>query len=443
MTSGHSPPPLRALAPGRQRELKEHLLREIEGQVYGLDAEPRRGRRRRFTRRVGLATTAGALLLLAAILSFRGGTDTATAAQVRQKLAEGLQLNQTVSGRFEVEARDPGTPPRGVARCRFCAPQVPLPSAFVVASDGSYLSRTDPAGASSRRDVAYDAASGVQTSYATPVDPAGRAIYLRAVNLDPELIEYAPEARLGISMQGALSAGDPGISEVTFDGRTAWKATTTFEPGENLYDLYGARVDVVVDKETGLVLQVTQYAYDPDRWTSVATVRDLEIGGSTTGTAFTVPKPANVAEHDHDYGFRRVPVSAAAATIGYQPLLPEETGGRPLTDFAVAKTSEYPFPGLPPRRDVASARYGTGAASVTVSTYRGPVSDLPLLLPGGADSETIDLSDGALAGSDAYASTPTLSAAVVVAFADGLLVRITAPTTAEALAVASSLSPAD
>ena len=57
--------------------------------------------------------------------------------------------------------------------------------------------------------------------------------------------------------------------------------------------------------------------------------------------------------------------------------------------------------------------------------------------------KAFDLSDGALAGSDAYASTPTLSAAVVVAFADGLLVRITAPTTAEALAVASSLRPAD
>lgn len=82
-------------------------------------------------------------------------------------------------------------------------------STLVLASDGSYQSITTPAGAERRRDVAYDAVTGVETSFATPVDPAGRAVYLRAVNLDPTLIEYAPEARLGVWMQGALSTGDP------------------------------------------------------------------------------------------------------------------------------------------------------------------------------------------------------------------------------------------
>lgn len=229
---------------------------------------------------------------------------------------------------------------------------------------------------------------------------------------------------------------------MTFDSRAAWKATAAFQPGESVYDLYGARVDVVVDQETGLVLQVTQYVYDPNRWTSIATVRDLEIGGSTSEIDFTVPKPANADEHFHDFRFRRVSVDAARAAIGYQPLLPADTGDRPLTDFAVARTTEYPFPGLPPRRNVASARYGTGAASITVSTYRGGVSDLTLLLPA-AESETVELTEGPLAGSLAYVTTPSLSAAVFAAFADGLLVRITAPTTEEALATAKSLRPAD
>jgi hypothetical protein len=280
----------------------------------------------------------------------------------------------------------------------------------------------------------------VETSFATPIDPTGQAVYLRTVNVDPALLEYAPEARLGIWMQGALTDGATHVAEVTLDGRAAWKATATFQPGESLYALYGARVDVVVDRETGLVLQLTQYAYDRDRWTSIATVRDLEIGGSTSDVDFTVPKPPGAVEHSHDYRFRRVPVEAAAATIGYPPLLPSDTGGLTLADFAIAKTSEYPFPGLPARRDVASARYGTGAAGITVSTYRGPVSDLTTLL--GGDYETVHPAGGPLTDSVAYVSKPALSAAVVAAFADGLLVRITAPTTEQALATANSLRPA-
>jgi hypothetical protein len=439
MTDRPEPPPLRELSTVRQRQLRQHLLREIAGPPD--DARPLGVWRRRFAH-VAVAAAVFVLVLLAATFAFRGATDTASAARVREKVAEGLEFRHAVSGSFEVEARDPGPPPRGAPRCLYCAPQLPLPSTFVVGSDGSYVSLTVPADAANRRDVAYDTTTGVETSFATPIGPTGRPIYLRAVNLDPVLLEYAPEARLGIWMQGALTDDGTRVSEVVFDGRAAWKATATFEPGESLYGLYGARVDVVVDQGTGLVLQVTQYAYDPGRWTSIATVRDLEIGEPTGAVDFTVPKPSQAVERFHDYRFRRVPVEAAAATIGYRPLLPSDTGGRPLTDFAIAKETHYPFPGLPARHDVASARYGSGAASITVSTYRGPVSDLTMLLPGDADNETVHPAGGPLVDSVAYVSKPTLSAAVFAAFADGLLVRITAPTTEQALAAASSLRPA-
>jgi len=54
-------------------------------------------------------------------------------------------------------------------------------------------------------------------------------------------------------------------------------------------------------------------------------------------------------------------------------------------------------------------------------------------------AETVHLTEGPLVGGVAYTSTSPLSAAVVVAYADGLLVRITAPSSGDALMVANSL----
>jgi hypothetical protein len=387
-----------------------------------------------------LAAAALVLLTVAGFFAIRGGTDTASAAQVRAKLAQGLQLQENVTGTFEVRTRDPGSPPRGAPRCLYCLPQTPLPSEFVIGEDGSYSSTTIPADSAIRHDIAYDASTGVETSLTTSLDPGGQALYLRTVNLDPAFLQYAPEARLGTWVLGAAEAGDPRVEDTTFEGRDAWSLTAVFRPGQIGYDAYGARLEVVVDRATGLVLEVTQYAYDADRWTSVARVRDLEVGGSTVGVDFTVTRPSGVPEVFHDYRFQRMAIDEATETIGYRPLLPSETGGRELADFAVAETSDYPFPGLPARRDVASARYGTGAAALTVSTYRGSVADLPSLLPA-AESETVDPADGPLVGSVAHLARPALGGAVFAAFADGLLVRITAPTAEEALAAANSLRP--
>lgn len=439
MMGNSSPSSMRKLSVERRGQLREHLLVEIRGPSRRRLARPATTLQRALAKRAGVVAAAALVVaVVSGLLTIGGDADTALAAQVRGKIAEGLEFPRTVRGTFQIRTRDPGQPPRGAPGCLYCVPQVPLPSKFIVAADGSYSSRTIPADAARRRDVAYDAKTGVETSFTTAVDPSDQAIYLRAVNLDPALMDYVPEARLGAWVLGAAGGGDPRVVEATFEGRAVWNLTATFDPGQTLYDAYGARLDAVVDQETGLVLQVTQYAYDTDRWTSIASVRELEIGGSTGAVDFTVPKPPGTIGRLHDYGFHRVQVEAAAATIGYQPLLPSETGGRELIDFAIAKSSDYPFPGLPQRRDVASARYGRGADSITVSTYRGPVADLQSLLPA-AESETVHPREGPLVGSVAYVAKPALSAAVFAAFADGLLVRITAPTTQEALAAANSL----
>ena len=435
MTANYSPPPRRELPPDRRRQLKDYLLSEIAYQPRGLGAL-----RGPVTRRPPVAAAAVIVLAVAVgVLGTRGGTGTASAADVRAKLVESFQLDQSIRGEYSVRMRDPGPPPRGLRVRSNPVPRVRLPSRFVIGADGSYSSVTIPSVAASGYDIAYDATTGIETWLIS--GPRG-PIYLRGSNLDPAFFDrYAPEGQLAAWVHGALSGRNPPVQEVTFAGLPAWKLTASFKPDESFYETHGARVDVVVDRETGLVLQVVQYAYDPDRWTSIASVRNLKLGEPTNASEFTLPKPPGAVERRHDYGFRRVPVAAAAATIGYRPLLPTNTLGRSLTDFAVAKTSTFPYPGIPVRRDIASARYGRGAAMITVSTYRGPPGDLTSLF-GGEYSETVHPTDGPLVGSVAFVGTSRLAGAVFAAFADGLLVRITAPSAGEALTIANSLRPA-
>jgi hypothetical protein len=417
---------MRELHPDRIAQRKQHLLSEI-AEGPGSSLWPR-------------ALLAAAALAVAAAGVFvvaRGGTDTASAAEVRAKIAEGLRFEQTVRGELSVRTREPGARPRGVPGCVNCSPQVPLPARFVVGADGSYASITLPLDAARRRDVAYDASTGVETSVASFTDRPGALFYLRAFNLDPAVPPtYGPEAALAVWVNEALANRDPRVREATFEGRAAWELSVRFSPGEAGYDAYGARIDVVVDQRTGLVLQVTQYWYDTERWTSIQTVRDLKIGGPTSPADFTVPRPAGSHEVTHDYGFRRVTVSEAATIAGYRPLLPTDTAGRALSDFAVAKTSNPPF-----YHDAVSARYGTGLDSVTVSSRRARLGELPDLL-NGQNARTIHVQHGPLVGDAAFITTSPIERTSLVAYHDGLLVQVSAPSAVVAIAAANSLRPA-
>ncbi len=358
MTANHLPPQ-RQLPPDRLEQRKHHLLAEIaQEEERPVPQSPPKGR-------LALATAAVVVAAVAAVVVTRGGTDTASAAEVRAKLDEGLHVRQSLRGEISVRTQPAGPRPRGVHGCQNCAPVIPQPSKFVVGTDGSYSSLTLPLDAVNRHDIAYDASTGIETSFGTLANT-----YIRTLNLDPAAPTHDPQERLGTWAQGALGDSNPGVENVTFAGRPAWELTVRFTPGEWLYDTYGIRVDVVVDRATGLVLQVTQYAYSPDRWTSIEAVHDLEIGGPTSAADFTVPKPASAREIIHDFKFQRVPIRAAAAIVGYRPLVPTDSLGRELTDFAVAKTTNtVPIPGVVPSyRGVVSARYGSGVDPVTLDT---------------------------------------------------------------------------
>lgn len=449
MTETHSPPSIRPLRAERFAQRKQHLLLEITraqpavGQtdtpwaVFGNHSA-----RRLLAAAAVLAVVAGAV----GVLVTREGTGTASAAEVRAKLAQALRFQQSVSGEFSVQTRSAGTRPRNMPGCQNCLPPLaPRPTKFVIGSDGSYASLTLPRDAKQRDDIAYDASTGVETSISTDRFRdlrTGRPLFIRAFNLDPASITYGPEARIDAWVLGALSSGNPDVRNTALDGRPAWKLTASFVPGESLAGLYGVRVDVVIDKATGLVLQITQYAYSPKHWTSIETVHNLKLGASTSAADFTVPKPAGSVAITHDFHFQRVPTSSAAAIVGYKPLLASDTVGRKLSDFAVAKTTNLAPPGFPfpPFHDVVSARYGDGPTSVTVSTRRGRLNEL-LTNIGLGSARPLNLT-GLLKGDYAYVSTDPLRRTLLAAFHHGLLVQITAPSPRDAIRTATSLHAA-
>ena len=435
MSANYSPPSTHQLPPDRLEQRRQHLLAEIamDQQARSRPWMPLRGNLARHALAFAAVVTAGAI---AGIVFTRGGTSTASAGEVRAKLAEGLRFSQSLRGEFSVRTQDPGPRPRGFPGCLNCTPGIPLPSRFLIGPDGSYSSITLPIDAKQRNDIAYNAATGVETRFL--------GIYIRAFNLDPASVTYGPEGQLGAWVQGALTGRDPEIKNTTYEGRPAWELTVTFIPGQQLADAYGVQVDVVADRQTGLVLQVTQYAYDTERWTSIEGVHDLEIGAPTSAAEYTVPKPAGSREILWDVKFRRVPIAAARAIVGYSPLLPGNTLGRALSDFAVAKTTNLapPESGSPAVHDVVSARYGDGPNTITVSTRRGRLTEL-LTNTGvaGGSARQLKLTRGPFVGDYAYVSTDPLRASVFASFHRGLIVQISAPSAQDAITVAESMRP--
>lgn len=449
MTRDYSPPPIREFRPVRLAQLKRYLLDEIRTRDM-VHAPVRNGLwRLRYglaSRSVVAAIAIGLLVVSVGLLTNRIGTETASAADVQRTIAAGLLTPRTISGTLSVRTRDPGTPPSGQPGCVNCRPIVSVPSKFVIGRDGSYSSITVPASATRRNDIAFNASTGVETSLLTGY-LVGVRLYVRATNVDPASPPYSPEARLASWVQRALAARNPRVKNTAFGGRSAWRLTVDFKPGEHLYEEYGARVVIVVDRETGLILQVTQFAFSPDRWTSIETVKDLKIDDPATDQSFSIVRPSGVKEVAHDYGFRRVTREAAAAIVGYKPLLPTNTLGLTLSDLAVAKSTSSRFASVsataPKGHDVVSARYGNGLGSFTVTTRRGTQSDLAELLGlGGLSTETIDLT-GELAGDDALVSTSIVEPGMLVAFHDGLIVLVSALSPNDAVRVARSLKATD
>jgi hypothetical protein len=431
MTSVQPPEP-RDLPPGRLEARKQHLLSEID----------RRPTRRtwpawRHPRRLHLALVAGAIVVVAgaAVLITNPGATEASAAEVRTSITQGLSVPRNIRGAFAVETR-PAQPHKQTQGCSKCKPPLPTASTFVLGADGSFSSRGPLTGAFPS-SLAYDAETDVMTALGSI--GLSRTYYVRSTGNNPAYTTW-PENALATWVLHALDSGDADVKSTTFQGREAWALTLDFKPGDDYYDTYGARVDVIVDKETGLLLQLTQYENDPSYWTSIETIHDLELDTPTSRSDFALPVPGGAKVIDYDYGYKPATPAEVAAIVGYAPLLPRDTGGRTLSQVAAAKRSQLGFlPGLraPVFRDAVTARYGRGLDAVTVTTRRGDrLESIPEL-----SARTVTIERGLLAGATAYLSTSPTVPGYLSTYHGGRVIEITAPSEDAALAAAGTLVP--
>ena len=140
---------------------------------------------------------------------------------------------------------------------------------------------------------------------------------------------YAGTMQPGLAwmVRAALADGDPGIvvKTATFEGRPAWSAT--FPQSGSFGFIDGATV--VVDQETGLVLQLKTTG-DPDKDPSlnsggpppsVTTLSQIRVDPRVDGDTFSVTAPQEiqltVARGDY-----YCTLDQAAARVGYAPFLP-------------------------------------------------------------------------------------------------------------------------
>jgi hypothetical protein len=427
-------PPLRDLPPGRLEQRQLHLLEELAG-----PASLRRSRSRWHRRTSGLAvaTAVTAVVVVVTLVTSQWGAAGASAAQVRASITRGLSTPRSIRGAFVVESRPAETQPRPAHECSNCKAPFPVPSAFVLGADGSYSFRALAATRQFPASAAYDATADVMTQVGN-LGVRDGLLYVRTTGNNPGFTSFRPESELAAWVLYALDSGDNHVTSTSFEGRDAWALTLDFTPGDDYYDTYGARVDVIVDKETGLVLKLTQYENDPAYWTSIETIHDLELDGPTTPADFTLAIPAGARVVEHDQGFVPVTPKRAAALVGYRPLLPANTGGRALTVLAAAKESKLaflPVINAPVYRDAVTARYGRGLDAITVSTRRGSRLDVVPDLT----ARTITIHDGPLTGATAYVSASPTVPGYLSTYSHGLVVEINAPSAAEALAAAESL----
>ena len=212
MSESHTPTPMRAIPGERLAQLRQHLVTEAE----------RTGRPRRPARRLlFVAAAAAAVVAAVGVVATLTGSDTASAAEIRAKIAAGQSTPLTISGTYSVRSRDPGRRPRSWHGCLNCRPIVPVPSRFVVGADGSYASIAMPPSAKRRSDIAFDAKTGVETSFLSGV-LIGIRFYVRATNVDPATPVVTPEGRLAAWVQRALARRDPKVKNTSFEGRPAW-----------------------------------------------------------------------------------------------------------------------------------------------------------------------------------------------------------------------------
>jgi hypothetical protein len=445
----------------RELEVPEHRP-EFYAELHYRLAEERRARaveerrlrrarrnRIRWTVRTAVvgAAAAGAVLVLGLPRGERG-PEVATAAEIKAKVAAALSSAKSVGGELVV---------RG-ASYRNAYGWDGRRWDFALTAEGDFR-LTHPGGSS---DLAYDAAKGVERSVGSISGDTTGALERKGVAPGPPdhgPSEWFLQRDFGAVVRALLAANDPGVTETTYEGRSAWRLVIAAEPNAIVPELSGDEFEITVDRETGFPLRVVEKK--GGKFLDEIRIEDLEIDPRLTASDFTIRFPPDAKVDRTDDGFRRVRLDQVEGVVGYSPLVPADVpDGYELVEIAVAEGPTFPTGaegGNPPSMDVVSLGYRRGLDRFVVTTRvsrvpapgepERPLEELwgdPLATGEGFrdEPEVIRLSSGALEGIEAMLLIVPRNTPHIWALTDKLVVTIAGDLSgAELVAIAESLQP--
>jgi hypothetical protein len=299
--------------------------------------------------------------------------------------------------------------------------------------------------------MTYDSSTGVARSIQHSASMGGSALfYAERTGVAPGPPDLGPPTwlipeQLGAYVRAALAAQDPGVREVTYEGRPAWRLDVHTVPNLVAPELSGDELQVTVDRRTGLPVRVVERKQG--RVLRTLRLEQLAVDTTPGMDAFRADFPAGAEVMRSDDGFRRASLAEAAGVAGYRPLVPDWVpAGYELAEVAVAHESAPTGKegGNPQSRGVVSLSYRRGLDQFLVTTRlrgTGAWSDPLASGEGFIDRpEHVDVSTGALGGADAELVLSPRALPHLWALTDDLVVTVGGDLTrSELTRVASSL----
>ena len=372
------------------------------------------------------AALALAISLVAAIVLFAptGGTDVASAADLRDRVLDAAWSASTISGIF-VNREQPTSGRENRWQ-------------FTVAESGSFRI----AALDSPSVLAYDATANVESN-------SDEGLFVTRVGLAPSPPDAAAagwvlQRGLGSVVAALAVDGDADVTEIEYQRRAAWQVRLpTGNRGETRL--------IVVDRETGIPVRSTLFrnGHAGAEWR----IEQLRVDDPTSADTFTLTPSDGQTRTRYDMGFRRVALEDVSSRVGYRPLVPTRIpDGFERVEVAVAEqsrpTGDEQRPN-PPSRDVVSLRYRNGLDELVVTTRRVGADPSawgdPLIgsAPMGRAPEQVTFRDGALEGHTGEVVVDANSVPHVWAVAGALVVTVAGNLDRDELVrVAESLKPA-
>ena len=283
----------------RDEELGRTLLElEVPGHRPGFDEELVRrltAAPRRRLRLLPAAAVALALPVVAAVVLLlpSGGTEVASAAELRERVSDAVGSASTISGIF-VNREQPSSGRDNRWR-------------FVVADSGSFRI----AALDSPSVLAYDAATNVESS-------SDEGLFVTRVGLAPgppdaAAARWVVQRGLGSVVAALAADNDADVTEIQYRQRPAWQVRVpTGNPGEERL--------IVVDRETGIPVRSALFrnGVAGAEWR----IDQLRVN-EPADESFTQTPSARQTPMRYDMGFRRVELEDVANRVGYRALVPE------------------------------------------------------------------------------------------------------------------------